>query len=200
MMSAYRAFDEGWLDKALAAAESSEEQTPPSDEDIILQVRQTPGHVKSTSNDESRPVQSPSTEGPAARTEASHAVTQLRGIAARTAKRLQAIREYLEWLPADDVPDDDHARPEPHADENAGGAGKTRWRTPLDQPEPMSAEDLMTAEAAVRKGEANDRSVLDDLHARLAELMEEVKYLHGASTPGAPWLLLCRNSDVAKLI
>jgi hypothetical protein len=26
--------------------------------------------------------------------------------------------------------------------------------------------------------------------------MEEVEYLHGAPTPGAPWLLLCRNSDV----
>jgi hypothetical protein len=183
MMSAYRAFDEGWIDKALAAAESDEEQTLPCDEDIILQVRQTLGHAKSTSNEESRPAQSPSTEEPAARTEASHAVTKLREVTARTAKRLQAIREYLEWLPGDVPDDDDQARPDPHADEHAGSAGETRWRTPLDQPELMSAENLMIAEAAVRKGEANDRSVLGDLHARPAELMEEVEYLHGASTP-----------------
>jgi hypothetical protein len=25
--------------------------------------------------------------------------------------------------------------------------------------------------------------------------MEDVEYLHGASAPGAPWLLLCRGSD-----
>jgi hypothetical protein len=34
----------------------------------------------------------------------------------------------------------------------------------------------------------------------ITQLIEEVEYLHGASTsgstPGAPWLLLCRNSDV----
>jgi hypothetical protein len=37
----------------------------------------------------------------------------------------------------------------------------------------MSAEDLMTAETAMRRGQANDRSVLGDLHARFTELMEE---------------------------
>jgi DNA-binding NtrC family response regulator len=131
MMSVYRAFDEGWLDKALAAAESGEEQTPPmptGNEGIILQARRALGHAKSTSNDESRPVQRPSTEEPAARTKASPAVTQLRNITARAARRLQAIHEYLEWLP-----DDDQARPEPHADEHTGGAGEAWWRTPLDQ-------------------------------------------------------------------
>jgi hypothetical protein len=66
--------------------------------------------------------------------------------------------------------------------------------------EPKSADGMMTVAAAVKKGGANDppsaASVLDDLHARLAELMEDVEYLHGAPTPGAPWLLLCRNSDM----
>ena len=95
---------------------SGEGQTPPSDEDIILQRRPTLGHAKSTSDDESRAVQRSSTEEPAARTKASHAVTQLRNITARTARRLQAIREYLEWLP-----DGNQARPEPHADEHTGG-------------------------------------------------------------------------------
>jgi hypothetical protein len=91
MLSVYQAFDEEWLDKSLAAAGSGEEQTPPSDEDIILQRRPALGHAKSTSNDESRHVQNSSTEEPA-----SDAVTRLNEIKARAAERLQAIRDYLD--------------------------------------------------------------------------------------------------------
>jgi hypothetical protein len=83
-------------------------------------------------------------------------------IRARVEKRLQATREYLDWLPGGY-----QARPAPHAEEHTGGADEAWWRAPLD-----------------------------DLHTRLAQLMEEVKYLHGAPTTGAPWILLRRNSDV----
>jgi hypothetical protein len=176
MVSVYQAFDEEWLDKSLTAAESGEEQTPPSDEDIIRQRRPTLGHAKSTTNDESRHVQNSSTEEPA-----SDAVTRLKEIKVQAAERLQAIRDCLDWLP-DDVPDTDQE-------------GETQWRTPIHQPKPMSAEDLMAAETVMRRGQANDRSVLGDLHARFTELMEEVEYLHGTPAPGAPGLLLCRHSD-----
>ena len=142
---------------------SGEGQTPPSDEDIILQRRPTLGHAKSTSNDESQHAQTSSTEGPA-----SDAVTRLKETKARAAEHLQVIRDYLEWLP-DDVPDSDQARPERHADEPAGGAGEIQRPTPLHRPKPMSAEDLMTAETAMRRGQANDRSVLGDLHARFSQ-------------------------------
>jgi hypothetical protein len=38
---------------------------------------------------------------------------------------------------------------------------------------------------------------LDELHTRLTQLMGEVEHLHGLSTLApAPWLLLCRNSDL----
>ena len=54
----------------------------------------------------------------------------------------------------------------------------------------------MTAETAARRDQANDRSVLGDLHAMFTELMEEVEYLHGrTSMSGGPGLLLCRHSD-----
>jgi hypothetical protein len=38
---------------------------------------------------------------------------------------------------------------------------------------------------------------LDELHTRLTQLMGEAEHLHGVSTLApAPWLLLCRNSDL----
>jgi hypothetical protein len=169
-------FDEEGLDKALAAAGGSGEgQTLPSDEDIILQRRPALGHAKSTR------AQTASIEGPA-----SDAVTGLKETKALAAERLQVIREYLAWLP-----DGAH-----DSDEPAGGAGETRWPTPLHRPKPMSAEDLMTAGTAVRRSQANDRSALGDLHVRFTELMEEVEYLHGGmSMPGGHGLLLFRHSE-----
>jgi hypothetical protein len=95
-----------------------------------------------------------------------HAVKQLLGIEARATKQTQDTLQYLAWLP-----DDDQTRPTSHVEEHAGGGAALIWQTPLDE-----------------------------LHTRLTQLIEEVEYLHGASTseptPGAPWLLLYRNSDV----
>jgi hypothetical protein len=63
----------------------------------------------------------------------------------------------------------------------------------------MSAEDLLTAETALRRSQASDRSVLGDLHARFTELMEEVEYLHGGtSMSGGHGLLLFRHSGSGK--
>jgi hypothetical protein len=84
------------------------------------------------------------TEDSAKRTNPSDAVTRLKETRARAVERLQVIRDYLEWLP-DDVPD---------SDEPAGGAGEIQWPTPLHQTKPVSAEDLMTAETAARRGQA----------------------------------------------
>jgi hypothetical protein len=69
------------------------------------------------------------------------------------------------------LPDDDQTRPISHVKEHAGDGAALIWQTPLDE-----------------------------LHARLTQLIGEVEYLHGASTsestPGAPWLLLRGNSDM----
>jgi hypothetical protein len=53
----------------------------------------------------------------------------------------------------------------------------------------------MAAEAAVAAGSVSNSNTLSaadglgDVLARLTELMEDDEYLHGASTPGSPWLL-----------
>jgi hypothetical protein len=61
------------------------------------------------------------------------------------------------------LPGDDQTRSTSHAEEHAGGGAALIWQTPLDE-----------------------------LHARLTQLMGEVEYLHGAPTSectqGAPWL------------
>jgi hypothetical protein len=58
--------------------------------------------------------------------------------------------------------------PLPAVEEQADGSTALTWQTPLDE-----------------------------LHTRLLELMGEVEHLHGISTLApAPWLLLCRNSDL----
>jgi hypothetical protein len=61
-------------------------------------------------------------------------------------ERLQAICDYLDWLP-DDVPDNDQARLEWHADGPAGGAAR---RDTVADATPPTGEP-MTAEAAMRR-------------------------------------------------
>jgi hypothetical protein len=59
----------------------------------------------------------------------------------------------------------------------------------------MAVETAMAA-----GGESNTlsaASVLGDIYAWLVELMEDVEHIHdGLSSPGSPWLLLCRGSNI----
>jgi hypothetical protein len=208
----YTAFDEEWLDTALATAESmalakvesgrgQASPRPAEGEDNTLQARQCLGHAKGvdegTDDSKDQPLERLPVEESAKSTKTSPAVAQLRRITEQVERRLQTTREYLEWLP-----DGDQA-PEPHADESTGDADGAQWRAPLDQTEPrlqpeLTGADIVMAveEAAATGGVSNPpsaASVLYDVHARLQELMEDVEYLHGA--PGSPWLLMCRGSD-----